>query len=66
MTVNELFKIINTELNKNIDCIYGPERKGDIRSSYMAYDKIKKVMGWEPKTSINEGIRETLEYYRTK
>lgn len=66
VTVNELFKIINTELNKNIECIYAPERKGDIRSSYMAYDKIKKVMGWEPKTTINEGIRETLEYYRTK
>jgi len=26
--------------------------------------KIKKRLGWEPKTSLEEGIRKTVEYYR--
>lgn len=63
ITINELFKIINKLLNKNISCIYTDERKGDIRESYMAYNKIEKKIGWKPETSITEGLEETLSYY---
>ncbi|MBI3955317.1 GDP-mannose 4,6-dehydratase [Candidatus Gottesmanbacteria bacterium] len=28
-----------------------------------SYEKIKKVFGWTPKVSLNEGIRMTIEYY---
>lgn len=63
ITINELFKIINKLLNKNISCIYTDERKGDIRESYMTYDKIEKKIGWKPETSITEGLEETLSYY---
>jgi UDP-glucose 4-epimerase len=64
ITINELFKVINELLNKNISCIYADERKGDIRDSYMTYDKIKGEIGWKPETSITEGLKETLNYYR--
>jgi UDP-glucose 4-epimerase len=64
ITINELFKVINELLNKNISCIYTDERKGDIRDSYMTYDKIKGEIGWEPETSITDGLKETLNYYR--
>jgi UDP-glucose 4-epimerase len=64
ITINELFKVINELLNKNISCIYTDERKGDIRDSYMTYDKIKGEIGWKPETSITEGLQETLNYYR--
>lgn len=63
ITINELFKIINKLLNKNISCIYTDERKGDIRESYMTYDKIEKKIGWKPETSITKGLEETLSYY---
>lgn len=44
---------------------FTPERKevepGDY---YTDISKIKTVVGWEPKTSLDEGIRRTIEFYR--
>ncbi len=31
---------------------------------YTDISKIKKVVGWEPKTSLDEGLRKTIEFYR--
>ena len=31
---------------------------------YADISRIKKVVGWEPKTSLEEGIRKTVEFYR--
>ena len=35
----------------------------DIGDYYGNYDKIKDLLGWEPKTSLAEGLRATVEYY---
>ncbi len=31
---------------------------------YTDISKIKRVVGWEPKTSLDEGLRRTIEFYR--
>ena len=30
------------------------------------FSKIKKELGWTPKTTFNEGIRETINWYVSK
>lgn len=37
--------------------------KIDIGDFYSDYGKINALLGWAPKVSIREGIRQTLEYY---
>ena len=32
---------------------------------YSDISKIKKLVGWEPKTSLREGVQKTISYYRT-
>jgi nucleoside-diphosphate-sugar epimerase len=32
---------------------------------YADITKIKKIAGWQPKTSLEEGIRKTVGYYKT-
>ncbi len=66
VTVKQLLTHINCILNKQIAPIYTSERKGDIKNSYMSYDKIYKQFGFKPMTSISEGLKETLEYYKQK
>ena len=42
------------------------ERKAiDIGSYYGDYRKIKTELGWEPLVPLQEGLRRTIEYYRT-
>ncbi|MDD3225192.1 MAG: GDP-mannose 4,6-dehydratase [Clostridium sp.] len=64
LTINELYKTINKILNKDIKCVYKEERKGDIRESYMSFDKIKSEFGWKPEIDITQGLKETIDYYR--
>lgn len=63
ISINEVLNLINNELALNISAKNGKERVGDIRNSYMTYEKINKIANWEPKYSIKEGIKETVKYY---
>ncbi len=38
----------------------------EVGDSFLSYEKIKHDMGWEPKTSLEDGIRETISFYRRK
>jgi UDP-glucose 4-epimerase len=44
---------------------FPPERKAiDIGDYYSDYSKIKTEIDWEPKVSLAEGLRKTLDYYQ--
>lgn len=43
---------------------FPPERKAiDIGDYYSDFTKIKQTLGWEPKVSLNDGLRKSLDYY---
>jgi len=64
ITVNYLFSLYNELLEKNLKPVFTSEREGDIRHSYMSYDKIQKEMGWTPKFTFIEGLKEVIEFYK--
>lgn len=64
ISINDLVMIFNKILSKNVIPLYSKERVGDIRKSYMTYNKIFNKMGWKPKYNIEEGLKETLQYYK--
>lgn len=39
-------------------------RPGDLKQSCLVVDKAKKLLGWEPQTSLPEGIQKTFEWWR--
>jgi UDP-glucose 4-epimerase len=44
---------------------FPPERKViDIGDYYSDFAKISRALGWEPRVSLREGLRKSLEYYR--
>lgn len=38
--------------------------KGEINRQWLASDKARDVLGWEPKISLPEGIRASIDWYR--
>ena len=44
---------------------FSPERAAQEPGDYYSdISKIKKIVGWQPKTNLEEGLRKTIEYYR--
>lgn len=47
----------------HVDVIYGPNRAGDIPHSLASIDKAKRMLGYNPKFSIREGLKEAVVWY---
>lgn len=51
-------------LNKDIEPIFGPESAGDIKHSNADINKAKKLLGYEPEYSFDDGIKLAIEWYK--
>ncbi len=60
----ELIKIIEEELGKEAKKNFLPIQPGDVPETYADIEKTKKMLGFNPKTSIRTGIRKFLSWYR--
>ena len=47
----------------NVPVIHGPNRAGDIPHSLASIDKAKHLLGYNPKYSIKDGLKEAVEWY---
>ncbi|TCO60242.1 SDR family oxidoreductase [Caldanaerobacter subterraneus] len=65
-TINELVYVMNKIMGTSLKPIYTEPRKGDIVHSYLDNKKALDVLGWKPEYSLEDGLRETIEYYRVK
>ncbi len=63
-TINDVYRILSTETGANLEEQHGPGKEGEQFRSVVSYEKIKKTLGWEPKTSLQEGLKETVEYFK--
>lgn len=66
ISVNRLIKIFESISEKKLKLVYLSERKGDIRHSSLDNTTSKLDLKWEPKYSLEEGLKTTYEYYFAK
>lgn len=64
VSLNELYKTLKNLLNKDIEPIYGPNRKGDIKHSNADISKASKLLGYKPSYSFEDGIKLTIDWYK--
>jgi len=55
-TVNYLAQQIKELSGRGLPIIYQPERKGDIRRNYSDITKARRLLGFEPKVKLKEGL----------
>ncbi|KKQ79303.1 MAG: Capsular polysaccharide biosynthesis protein I, partial [Candidatus Daviesbacteria bacterium GW2011_GWA1_38_7] len=41
-----------------------PLQKGDVPATFADIEQTTKVLGWKPKVTIEEGIKEFVRWYR--
>jgi UDP-glucose 4-epimerase len=63
-SVNQLFRYLVDITGAKIKEIYGPEKKGEQIRSGIDYQRIHKSLDWEPKVSLIEGLKRTVEHFR--
>ena len=56
-SLNDLARIMISLSGKNIEAIHDKPRPGDSRMSAADITKAGKVLGWRPKTSLEDGLR---------
>lgn len=59
--VNKIFKMSHKKPNYKIL----NEAKYEIKDQYLSSKKVKKIIGWEPKFTLEKGLKKTINWYNS-
>lgn len=68
-TLNQLVAYLKEYLGEfdpeisHIEVIHGPNRTGDIPHSLASIDKARKLLGYDPHYSMQQGLKEAVQWY---
>ena len=60
--LKEFLSAYDPEIAK-VEVVYGPNRAGDIPHSLASIEKAKELLGYQPKYSMREGLKEAVAWY---
>jgi UDP-glucose 4-epimerase len=63
-SINQIFTKLAGVTGYQLPVKYGPAKLGETRHIYLDSSKAQKVLGWLPSISLDEGLRQTVEYFR--
>lgn len=68
-TLNDLVKYLKQQLSQfdskiaNVNVVYGENRVGDIPHSLASIEKAKEFLHYNPKFSLEQGLKESIKWY---
>jgi UDP-glucose 4-epimerase len=65
ISLNALFETMRKIVGVDVKPVYAESRAGDVRDSQADISKARNLLGYEPTVSFEEGLRRTIEWYRT-
>lgn len=63
--VNQLFQTIKKITGYTGNPNYAPARPGELNRSCLDNSKAKKLLGWQPSYSLEDGLKETISWVKT-
>jgi nucleoside-diphosphate-sugar epimerase len=63
-SVNEVLRTVSELTDTQPDPIREPPRDGDVRLTEADISKTRKLLGYEPKVGVREGLERTVEHFR--
>ena len=64
--VNQLFQHLRTFTHSSLPKMHGPAKSGEQRRSVLAWNRAKTVLEWSPTVGVEEGLRQTVEFFRSQ
>jgi len=63
-TTGEAISMVEEIMNKKVNIKEVPARAGDQQRTEADIKKAKEMLGWEPKTTLTEGLKETVGWFQ--
>jgi UDP-glucose 4-epimerase len=65
-SLREVIVAIERQLGQTLRIEWKPARPVDVPTSVIAVERAREVLGWAPKTSFEEGLKETIAWWRSR
>jgi UDP-glucose 4-epimerase len=65
-SINDLFRVLIQHTGSTCKELHGPAKKGEQARSVIDSTKLRHELSWEPRTSLNEGLKKTVEYFKER
>ena len=62
--LNDIYSYLCKALDKDVEPIYGPARKGDVRDSNADISKARELLGYDPEYDFEKGIALAIDWYK--
>jgi UDP-glucose 4-epimerase len=63
-SVNDIFSTLAKVTDYTLPAQYGPAKVGETKHIYLNAEKAKRDLGWSATVSLEDGLRQTVEYFR--
>jgi UDP-glucose 4-epimerase len=65
-SLREIIAALEAKLGRRMEINWKPGRPIDVPTSILSIDRAKTVLGWTPKTPFEEGLEQTLAWWRER
>lgn len=65
ISLNQLLATLNGIFGTSLEPIYKEPRRGDVRDSQADISKAEKLLGYRPIVGLEEGLRETVKWFKS-
>jgi len=62
-SILELAMLVQKVVGWDVGVHHGPPRQGDIRKNYSAITKVERMLEWEPRMALADGLRQTWQWF---
>ncbi len=61
-SVVDLAELLQKAAKSDAEVVFAPKRPGEQQESFLNVEKAKKVLGWQPRVSLSEGLANTFAW----
>jgi UDP-glucuronate 4-epimerase len=63
ITINDMVTVIENKLGRKANLEYIPRNKADVMENWADVQKARRLLGWQPQVSLDEGIGRLVDWY---